>query len=236
MPQLTIKLLLGLIAHTASVEQYQMGLLDMLGQLVIGLLEQASNTLRVVLVHLATIGHNRQFFPCHVYNSLVTSAAAHTPCWRKKVCWSSSRSSTAAPCRSRPSTHADGSPIRQNSAAANRARCIEQWRRSAPMNNTPSRSASLRSAPRRLTPCKSELVRFAPRRSAPWRLLPASTQFLSCTPAICAPRKLTWRRSSDKSTWLWYGRKSAVDRKRSSWCGLRFPDTYRSSRQKSALL
>src|SRR6266498_2488944 len=143
MPQLTVKLLLGLIAHTAGVEQHQMGLLDMLGQLVVGLLEQASNALRVVFVHLATVGHDRQLFRCHVYNSLVTSVIVNTPCWRKKACWSSSRSSTAAPCKSRPSTRAEGSPTRQNSAAANRARCIEQSRRSAPMNNTPSRSASL---------------------------------------------------------------------------------------------
>src|SRR5712691_11013789 len=200
MPQLTVKFLLGLIAYAAGVEQYQMGLRDILGQLIVCLLEQASDALRVVFVHLATVRHDRQLFRGHVDNSSVMSPEVSTPCWRKKACWSSSRSSTAAPRRSSPATRAGGSPGRQNSAAARRVRGIEQSRRSAPINNTPSRSASLRSAPRRLTPCKSELVRFAPRRSAPWRLLPANTQFLSCTPAICAPRKLTWWRSSDKST------------------------------------
>src|SRR5919197_2064586 len=201
MPQLAVKLLLGLIAYAAGVEQHQMGLRQILGQLIVRLLEEAGDALRVVFVHLATVGHDRQLFRGHVHNSSVMSPAVSTPCWRKKACWSSSRSSTAAPRRSSPATRAGGSPGRQNSAAARRVRGIEQSRKSAPMNNTPSRSASLRSAPRRLTPCKSELVRFAPRRSAPWRSLPTSVQFLSCTPAMCAPRKLTCRRSSDKSTW-----------------------------------
>src|SRR5712691_7992231 len=196
MPQLAIKLLLGLVAYAASIEQHQMGLRHILSQLIIGLLEQTDDALRVVFVHLATVGHDRQLFRGHVDNSFVMSES--TPCRRKKACWSSSRSSTAAPRRSSPAIRADGSPGRQNSAAARRVRSIEQSRRSAPMNNTPSRSASLRSAPRRLTPCRSELVRFAPRRSAPCRSLPASVQFLSCTPAMCAPRKLTCRRSSDK--------------------------------------
>src|SRR5258705_6560731 len=102
MPQFTIKLLLGLIAHTTGVEQYQMGLLDLLGQLIIGLQQQASNALRVVFIHLATVGDDRQFFPGHMYDSLVTSSAVNTPCWRKKACCSSSRSSTAAPRRSSP--------------------------------------------------------------------------------------------------------------------------------------
>src|SRR5262245_20017614 len=200
MPQLAVKLLLGLIAYAAGVEQYQMRLRDILGQLIVRLLKQASDALRVVFVHLATVRHDRQLFHGHVDNSSVMSAAVNTPCWRNKACWSSSRSSTAAPRRSSPATRAGGKPGRQNSAAARRVRGIEQSRRSAPMNKTPSRSASLRSAPRRLAPCKSELVRFALRRSAPWRSLPASVQFLSCTPAIDAPQKFTCRRSSDKST------------------------------------
>src|SRR6266571_2278451 len=191
MPQLAIKLLLGLLAYAAGIEQYQMGLRQILGQLVIRLLQQADDALRVVFVHLATVRHDCQLFRGHVDNSSVMSPAVSTPCWRKKACWSSSRSSTAAPRRSSPATRAGGSPERQNSAAARRVRGIEHARRSASINNTPSRSASLRSAPRRLTPCKSELVRFAPRRSAPWRSLPVSVQFLSCTPAICAPRKWT---------------------------------------------
>src|SRR5215475_12495183 len=202
MSQLTVKLLLGLIAYAAGVEQHQMRLRDILGQLIVRLLEQASDALRVVFVHLATVGHDRQLFHGHVHNSSVMSPEVSTPSWRKKACWSSSRSSIAAPHRSSPATRAGGNPGRQNSAAARRVRGIEQSRRSAPMNNTPSRSASLRSAPCRFTPCKSELVRFAPRRSAPWRSLPASVQFLSCTPAICAPQKFTCRKSSDKSTWF----------------------------------
>src|SRR5262247_637739 len=202
MSQLTVKLLLGLIAYAAGVEQYQMRLRDILGQLIVRLLEQASDALRVVFVHLATVRYDRQLFRGHVDSSSVMSPAVSTPCWCKKACCSSSRSSTAAPRRSSPATRAGGNPGRQNSAAARRARSIEHSRRSAPMNNTPSRSASLRSAPRRLMPCKSELVRFAPRKSAPWRSLPTSVQFLSCTPAICAPRISTCRRSSDKRTWF----------------------------------
>src|SRR5215510_7918627 len=171
MPQLTVKLLLGLLAYAAGIEQHQMGLRQILSQLIIRLLEQASDALRVVFVHLATVCYDRQLLRGHVDNSSVMSPAVSTPCWRKKACWSSSRSSTAAPRRSSPATRAGGSPGRQNSAAARRVRGIEQSRKSAPMNNTPSRSASLRSAPR--------------------RSLPTSVQFLSCTPAICAPRKWT---------------------------------------------
>src|SRR4030095_4584601 len=177
MPQLTVKLLLGLLTYAAGVEQYQMRLRDILSQLIVRLLEQASDALRVVFVHLATVRHDRQLFRGHVDNSSVISPAVSTPCWRKKACWSSSRASTAAPRRSSPATRAGGNPGRQNSVAARRVRGIKQSRRSAPMNNTPSRSASLRSTPRRLAPCKSELVRFAPRRFAPWRSLPASVQF-----------------------------------------------------------
>src|SRR5919197_1306697 len=202
MPHLAVKFLLGLLAYAAGVEQHQMGLRQILGQLVVRLLEQAGDALRVVFVHLATVRHDRQLFRGHVGNSSVIPPAVSTPCWRKKACCSSSRSSMAAPRRSSPTTRAGGSPGRQNSAAARRVRGIEQPCKSAPMNNTPSRSASLRSAPRRLAPCKSELVRFAPRRSAPWRSLPARVQFLSCTPAMCAPRKLACRRSSDKRTWF----------------------------------
>src|SRR5438445_9897990 len=135
MPQLAIKLLLGLLAYAAGIEQYQMGLRHILGQLVVRLLQQANDALRIVFVHLATVGHDRQLFRGHVHNSSVMSPAVSTPCWRKKACWSSSRSSTAAPRRSRPATRADGSPARQNSAAARRVRGIEHSRRSAPMNN-----------------------------------------------------------------------------------------------------
>src|SRR4029434_1566552 len=171
MPQLTVKLLLGLLAYAAGIEQHQMGLRHILGQLIVRLLEQASDALRVVFVHLATVRYDRQLLRGHVDNSSVMSPAVSTPCWRKKACWSSSRSSIAAPRRSSPATRAGGNPGRQNSAAARRVRGIEHSRKSAPMNNTPSRSASLRSAPRRLTPCKSEVVRLRPRGSASRRPL-----------------------------------------------------------------
>ena len=41
MPQLAVKLLLRFVAHATGVEQDQMGVLEILGQLVVGLLEQA---------------------------------------------------------------------------------------------------------------------------------------------------------------------------------------------------
>src|SRR5262245_65740696 len=112
MPQLAVELLLGLITDTASVEQHEMGLRQLLGQLIVRLLEQASDTLRVVFVHLATIGHDRQLFRGHVDNSSVMSPAMSTPCWCKKACCSSSRSSTAAPPRSSPVPRACGHPGR----------------------------------------------------------------------------------------------------------------------------
>src|SRR4029453_13108068 len=108
-------LLLGLIAYAAGIEQHQMRLCDILGQLIVRLLEQASDALRVVFVHLATICHDRQLFRGHVNNSSVISPAVSTPCWRKKACWSSSRSSIAAPRRSSPATRAGGNPGRHNS-------------------------------------------------------------------------------------------------------------------------
>src|SRR4030095_15816110 len=137
MPQLTVKLLLGLLTYAAGVEQYQMRLRDILSQLIVRLLEQASDALRVVFVHLATVRHNRQLFRGHVDNSSVMSPAVSTPCWRKKACWSSSRSSTAAPRRSSPATRAGGKPGRQNSAAARRFCGLKYSRKSAHLKNIP---------------------------------------------------------------------------------------------------
>src|SRR5215471_1037280 len=75
MSQLTVKLLLRFVAHTTGVEQDQMGALKLLGQLIVGLLEQANDAFRVVFIHLATVRHDCQFFGWHSYYSLVSPPA-----------------------------------------------------------------------------------------------------------------------------------------------------------------
>src|SRR2546427_5465608 len=72
MPQLAVKLLLSFVAHATSVEQDQIGVLKILGQLVVGLLKQANDAFRVVFIHLATVRHDRQLLRWHTGYSWVS--------------------------------------------------------------------------------------------------------------------------------------------------------------------
>src|SRR5215471_5143534 len=84
MPQLTVKFLLRFVAHATGVEQDQMGAVKLLGQLVVGLLEQTGNAFRVVFVHLATVRHDRQLLSWHICYSLVSLPQGTRPAGVKR--------------------------------------------------------------------------------------------------------------------------------------------------------
>src|SRR5919199_5440546 len=84
MSQLTVKFLLGFVAYATGVEQDQMGLLKLLGQLVVGLLEQARDAFRVVFIHLATVRHDRQLLGWHTCYSLVSLPGGTRPAGIKR--------------------------------------------------------------------------------------------------------------------------------------------------------
>src|SRR5215472_3813757 len=84
MPQLTVKFLFSFVAYATGVEQDQVGALKLLGQLVVGLLEQASDALRVVFIHLATVRHDRQLLGWHTCYSLVSVPEGTRPAGVKR--------------------------------------------------------------------------------------------------------------------------------------------------------
>src|SRR5919204_1404825 len=84
MAQLAVKFLLGFVAHATGVEQDQMGLRNVLGQLVVSLLEQAHDAFRVVFIHLATVRHDRQLLGWHTCYSLVSLLEGTRPAGIKR--------------------------------------------------------------------------------------------------------------------------------------------------------
>ncbi len=64
--QFTVKFLVRFLADAARVEQHQIGLFHVIRQLVIRLLQQADNALRVVLIHLAAIGFDGKLLRSHI--------------------------------------------------------------------------------------------------------------------------------------------------------------------------
>src|SRR5262245_24796787 len=61
-----------------------MGLRNLLGQLVVGLLEQTRDAFRVVFIHLATVRHDRQLLGWHTCYSLVSLPGGTRPAGIKR--------------------------------------------------------------------------------------------------------------------------------------------------------